>query len=308
MNTKTAGYISLLIILVFIAFIIYDSLSKQELPAVTINEHKNELQEADKWHLSDSLLSDFGDLRAVAITDDNNLILGGDSFVACYDEKHNVKWSVNTPVTVTALCTSADTIFASTRETLLLVREGKIINEYGPYDEGSVLTGTAANKSYIAIADAANKLVFILRKSGELKTIIGRSGKRFIIPSPYFDVALTADNRLIAANTGERNMEFRTLDDKVIGLFGESGTAPGSFCGCCNPAHFALCRDGIVTAEKGINRIKMMSTSGQFTGFVSSINHFRPSIPLDVAVTEDGRTVFAANPVNSQLYIFEKNQ
>lgn len=306
MNTKTAGYISLVIILVFISFIVYDSVSKQDLPAVITNEYKKELPEAEKWNLHDSLFSVYGDLKAVAVFGNNNLLLGGDSFVACYDEKHIVKWFVNTPVPVTSLCSSSDTVFASTRETLLLVKAGKIINEYGPYDEGSIITGTAANGRYIALADAANKLVFIIRKSGELKSIIGQAGKRFIIPSPYFDVALTADNRLIAANTGERKIEFRTLDDELTGLFGESGTAPGAFCGCCNPAHFAVCRDGIVTAEKGINRIKMLSTSGQFTGFVSSVNNFRASIPLDVAISEDGRTVFAANPVNSQLYIFEK--
>ena len=83
------------------------------------------------------------------------------------------------------------------------------------------------------------------------------------------------------------------------------GTAPEAFCGCCNPAHFVLTKDGFITAEKGINRIKLITNEGKFVEFVSSENKFIPSIPLDLAAT-DGNTIFAANPADGKLYVFKR--
>jgi hypothetical protein len=307
MNRKTAGYISMAIVLVFIAYIIYDAVKKGEPKPVTPASEINDSSPEELWYLKDSILTTLGELSAVTLTADEKIILAGDSFIACYNEKHEIIWKLNTPKAITALSSGSDTVFASTSETVYLVVEGKLIDEYGPYDDNSLITGIASNKSFIAIADAGNKLIFVISKTGELKSILGQKGKRFVIPSPYFDVALTGDNRIIAANTGERKVEIRTFDDRVVSSFGESGTAPGSFCGCCNPSHLAVFQDGIITAEKGINRIKMLSLEGEFTGYVSSVNNFRSSVPLDIAVTGSGK-VYAANPANSQLYIFDKKQ
>ena len=205
---------------------------------------------------------------------------------------------------MTSLSVSGDTIFASTQETILLVNPtGKIINEWGPYEDSCIITSVSSNKYFIAFGDAGNKLVFIVKKTGELQKIIGHSGSEFIIPSPYFDVALTTDNKLIVANTGRRRVETRTIDGNMISFFGEPGTAPDSFCGCCNPAHFALLADGLVTAEKGINRIKIVNKKGEFVEFVSSVNGFSASIPLDIAAFNDN-IIYAANPSDSKLYVF----
>ena len=45
-------------------------------------------------------------------------------------------------------------------------------------------------------------MVFILDKGGEVKKMIGQNDEQFVIPSPYFDVALDTDNNLYVANTG----------------------------------------------------------------------------------------------------------
>jgi hypothetical protein len=64
------------------------------------------------------------------------------------------------------------------------------------------------------------------------------------------------------ANTGNFRIEMRTIDGNIISTFGEPGITPEDFCGCCNPSHFALIPQGFVTAEKGINRIKILSHEG----------------------------------------------
>ena len=135
--------------------------------------------------------------------------------------------------------------------------------------------------------------------------MIGQSDNRFIIPSPYFDVALFSNDLLYIANTGNHRIETWTTAGKFLEQSGVPGTAPDAFCGCCNPAHFAVVPTGIITAEKGINRIKIMDQRGKFIEFVSSKNSFTPSVPLDVA-SVDGITIYAANPADSKLYVFKK--
>jgi hypothetical protein len=44
-----------------------------------------------------------------------------------------------------------------------------------------------------------------------------------------------------------------------------------SFCGCCNPTHIAFRSDGsVVTAEKGINRVKVYAPDNTLVGVVAS--------------------------------------
>ena len=63
--------------------------------------------------------------------------------------------------------------------------------------------------------------------------------------------------------------------------------------------------EGFVTAEKGINRIKILNKKGEFVEFVNSKNSFVKSVPLDVA-SSDGKIIYAANPADSRLYIFKR--
>jgi hypothetical protein len=145
----------------------------------------------------------------------------------------------------------------------------------------------------------------VLNRKGEVESMIGKTGEPFVLPSPYFDAALTSDNTLYIANTGNRRIETRRPDGTLVRYFGLPGTAPDAFSGCCNPAHFAIIPGGFVTAEKGLNRLKILDERGTFVEFVSSENRFVPSIPLDVA-SADGKTIYAANPADRKLYVFKR--
>jgi hypothetical protein len=62
---------------------------------------------------------------------------------------------------------------------------------------------------------------------------------------------------------------------------------------------------GYITAEKGLNRIKILGSKGEFIEAVSFSNKFIPSVPLDVA-SADGSIIYAANPADSKLYSFKR--
>ncbi|MCX6254247.1 MAG: hypothetical protein NTV31_07190 [Bacteroidia bacterium] len=305
MNKKTLAIISVFIILVFIGYRIFDSIW---IRAKTKNEVKTmEIDSlTDLWKISSEFKTEEGSLKAVTVSPEGKIYLGGDSFITCYDQGLKQIWNLKTPYPVTSLSNSGDTIFASTMEKILVISSGGAIkDEWGPFEDNGIITSVSSNQSYIAFADAGNKMIFILNKKGEVKKLIGQNDGQFIIPSPYFDIALGYDNTLFIANTGHRRIETRTIEGVFKSYFGEPGTAPNAFCGCCNPAHFAIIPDGFVTAEKGINRIKILNRKGEFVEFVSSKNKFIPSKPLDLA-SADGKTIYAANPADSKLYIFTR--
>ena len=303
MGKKPAAIFSLIIILAFMAYMIYDAARGSggtEKPAATTTEE----YEAD-WSIERTYSLPAGSLTSVAVSENGMIFLGGDAFVSALDQNLGLLWSLETEGKITALAVTGDTIFASTTETIFLVSSsGKLITEWGPYEGNSIITSLSASPEHVVIADAGNKRVFILDKEGEVLKMMGQGDERFLIPSGYFDVALSG-NLVFAANTGNRRIETWTTDGRKTEEFGEPGTAPGAFCGCCNPAHFAVIPQGFVTAEKGINRIKILDRDGIFIEFVSVNNDFNQSIPLDVA-SADGVTIYAANNFDNKLYVFKR--
>jgi hypothetical protein len=305
MNKKLVSFFSVLIILVFIGYIVYDSV-RPDVTSTAGSKNSDADVLKDSWKVSNEIKVKEGALKAVSVSRTGKIYLGGDSFVSCYDKDLKLLWNLKTPAPVTSLYFFNDTIFASTMEMILVINTGgEIKNEWGPFEDNSIITSVSANESFVAFADAGNRMLFILDKGGEVKKLIGQNDGQFIVPSPYFDVALSTGNNLFVANTGQRRVESRSIDGEIHGYFGEPGTAPEAFCGCCNPAHFILIPDGFVTAEKGINRIKILNSKGEFVEFVSSKNDFVAPVPLDLA-SADGNTIYAANPADSKLYIFTR--
>lgn len=307
MNKKVAGVISIIIITACIAYIVYDiATGKSEIKVASVTTSPDEAIETN-WQIFKEVNISFGNLTSVALTKDDQIICGGESFLAGYDSNLSQTWGKPIEETIFALAVFGDTIYAVSREKIILFTlSGERIEEWGPYDDEPIITSVSANKEYVAFADARNLLVFVVNKRGALISIVGHPGNQFIIPSPYFDVVLTENDTLVIANTGKRNIEFRTIEGDLIRSIGEEGSSFEYFCGCCNPAHFAFAPDGnIITAEKGINRIKIIKRSGELVEPVAQPERFRASSPVDLAISKDG-LIYAANRYNSTLYVFKR--
>ena len=305
MNKKYIAVFSLLIILTFIGYIVYDTVvSRPE------TETKPESAKApvytENWIIAKEFLTQEGPLTSVAISKSGLVFLGGESFISCYNSEFVRQWTLKMPERITAVAVSGDSVFASSVGKVFIVSTvGKQIGEWGPFEVNSIFTSLSANSRIVAVADAANKMVFILRRDGEVLGIIGQRDRKFIIPSSYFDVVLTEGDTIYIANTGNHRIEKWNTHGFFISQFGKPGTGPDEFNACCNPAHFALIPGGFVTAEKGLNRIKILGMDGSFIEFVSVNNKFVPSVPLDIAST-DGKTIYGANEADSKLYVFKR--
>jgi hypothetical protein len=188
---------------------------------------------------------------------------------------------------------------------------GTLVKRWNSFGENAVLTSLAVSNEFVYVADAGNRIVYQCNTNGQLEQKIGEKDEHkgipgFIIPSPYFDIALDDREFLWAANTGRHVFENYNPDGSLRTSWGITSFRIEGFSGCCNPAHFAIAADNsFVTSEKGMPRIKLYDQHGQFVGVVAAPDSFTGSLAPDIAVDKKGRVV-ALDFERNQVRIFER--
>lgn len=188
---------------------------------------------------------------------------------------------------------------------------GTLVKRWNSFGENAVITSLAVSGENIYVADAGNRIVYHCNSNGQLEQKIGEKDEHkgipgFIIPSPYFDVAIDDNGFLWAANTGRHMFENYTNDGSLRTSWGVTSFKIEGFSGCCNPAHFAILDDNsFVTSEKGMPRIKLYDQHGQFIGVVAAPASFDGSLAPDIAVDKQHR-VIALDFERQQVRIFER--
>jgi hypothetical protein len=186
----------------------------------------------------------------------------------------------------------------------------------------TLLTSIAVAKDTIYAADAGEKVVLSYHTDGQLSGQIGRADPErempgFIIPSPSFDIVIGPAGALYAVNPGARRVQRYTPDGELDGFWGTSSASIEGFFGCCNPAHLAIFPDGrFVTSEKGIPRIKIYTTLGEFDGVVAGPRELgvglkgvgdartdQASRIFDIATNRIGQ-VLVLDPAGRQVRVF----
>jgi hypothetical protein len=180
-----------------------------------------------------------------------------------------------------------------------------------PPIEGALLTSIAVDEDRVAVADAGNKIVSLFDRAGKLLARIGDADEEqgipgFLIPSPYFDLAIDRTGQLWVVNPGRYELEAYTDRGDLRSSWGSASAAIEGFCGCCNPIHIATLANGsFVTAEKGIPRVKVYDPTGTLTAVVAGPEVFgEASTGFDLAVDDAGR-VLVLDPARRQVRIFE---
>lgn len=141
-------------------------------------------------------------------------------------------------------------------------------------------TAIALTEKEVFLADAGNRVVMRLDATGKPLAVIGKRDpekdvKGFVVPSPYFCVRVAPDGLLRVTNPGEHKIEAYTLDGSLEVAWGKASFAVDGFCGCCNPVSFDMFPDGgFVTCEKGLPRVKLYDSHGEFTGVVAGPEAF----------------------------------
>lgn len=175
-----------------------------------------------------------------------------------------------------------------------------------PLGPRAYLTGIAGDESGLWLADSGNRQILHLDKSG---TIIGTFGKgQLIVPSPHLKVLVKPDGNLLVNNPGRLRVDTYSPAGVLKSSFGKASVDIEGFCGCCNPIDIALLPDGrVVTAEKGLPRVRVYSADGTLDSVVVGPEGLSPRCEPQVAVTPQGQ-ILVLDPPARVVRVFERTK
>lgn len=158
--------------------------------------------------------------------------------------------------------------------------KGEKLFQSGTINDSTVIASLAIRNGQIVVADMGKRRIWIFSQDKLVKEIEGVSGAKnlhgFVIPSPYFDVAVNSANELWAANTGMHTLQQYDENGNLVRSWEKISLQIDGFSGCCNPAHFTFLPDGrFVTSEKGLPRIKVYKPDGTLESVVAPPDKFK---------------------------------
>ena len=266
--------------------------------------------------------------HSIAVGNDDTVYVTGDRAILVYHKNDTAPKQITLHEPAYCLAIADDGFIYTGAKDRVLVHNalGDLVAQWDKLNQRALLSAIAVSDDSVFVADAGNRIVLRYDKNGKLVSRIGKKDSSrnipgFVIPSPYFDLALAPDGLLRVANTGKHRIEAYTVNGDFEFAWGRFGNDIEGFCGCCNPISFALLpTGGFVTCEKGLTRVKVYNSDGEFTGVVAGHEQFTQhdricdeksancnTGGLDVAVDSLGR-ILILDPYTGLIRFFTRNK
>lgn len=267
--------------------------------------------------------------KRIALGTNEEVLVSGDRAVKRFDLTGRILAEIALDRSPHGLCITPESELLVSLGRHFEIRDnaGKLVLRSPNLGEQAFVTSVAVHGQEVFLADAGSREVLVCdRKTGSIVRRFGRkdapnagSNPGFIVPSPYFDLALGTDDRLHVTNPGRLRVETYTLDGQFESAWGQPGMRIDRFCGCCNPVYIAVRNNGeILTSEKGLARINLYSATGELKGAVAGPETLVDDKELarractdctvgagfDIAELVDGR-VLALDPYRKSVRTFE---
>ena len=253
--------------------------------------------------------------RALAVAADGAIFVGGSGGIRKFSATGAPALTIplDPPVSSIALRPSGELLVGQLGKISVLDAGGAVLAAWSGLPGNLLPTSIALAGELVFVADAANRVVLKLDANGKQLGVIGardpaRNLKGFVVPSPYFCVRVAPDGLLRIANPGEHQIEAFTFDGDLELAWGQGSFAVAGFCGCCNPVSFDVFPDGsFVTCEKGLPRVKLYNSAGEFTGLVAGPDAFPEYLQAANAGTTDvlGSGVYAAIAPHDRVLVLD---
>ena len=265
---------------------------------------------------SGRLAPGLGQIRGIAVGPEDRVYAVGDKTLVVLEADGKPRARVSLGKDANAVGVGADgAAYVGLMDRVLVVdpASGKQV-AWEPIGPKTWITSVAVSASEVMVGDFAEKRVHRFDLAGKkLGVIAPNAGSgRYEIPGPHFDAVFDPSGSGVwVAHTGRRLMERYGADGAPSASpWGKSSPLIEGFCGCCNPSHFAMRKDGsFVTSEKGLNRVKVYGPAGDLKGVVAAAKDFEKDVSgeLDVAVDSKDRilVVDAAKNTAPSVRIFQ---
>lgn len=313
--------IAIVVIISVVGFMAVDFFIGLDKPEKNIYEFNlDTFTEVDSSLVSYSELQNFAPdiekLKAVAVDQDDNIYVTGKDKILIYDKNANLLNEINTGTEALSIKVSDDKdIHIGARDHIEIWNtNGEKKDSWEILNDRVVITSIALADSSVFVADAGNKIVYRYNLDGKLVNEIGRKDsikgiQGFVIPSPYFDIAIGRDDELWVVNSGRHQFEAYDKYGNLKSSWKKTSMNLDGFSGCCNPSNMAILSNGsFVTTEKGIVRVKIHLPSGEFNSVVATPEQFdKGTRGLDVAVDSENRVIIL-DPMRGLIRIFTSNK
>jgi hypothetical protein len=323
LNKKNNRWLTTAIIIISLMGVVY--FGYQAISDSFVKNQENPFEyNIDFFKKSDSALHHYSQWRqinpaldqlyAVAIGLENQLYISGDTRIVELNLQGDLLSTIDCgePVRALAVDSNGDIFLGMQDHVEIYNRVGLLKAKWDTLGAKAFITSIAIGEQHLFVADAGNRIVWKYNRTGALQARIGdkdetRDIPGFLIPSPYFDVAVDPDGFLWAANTGLHSLENYTVEGSLRSTWGSFSMNMEGFCGCCNPTHFAIMKDGsFVTSEKGIPRVKIFNRIGELVSVVADAGMFTEGTTgVDLAVDGNG-LIYVLDPVQKAVRVFKK--
>ena len=277
--------------------------------------------------LAEAIKTDFANTHGIAVDLKGSVYVAGDKAIRIFARSGKQLSEIKLDDMPRCLTVTADgMIYAGMKDHVEVYdAQGKQQASWESLGQNAVLTSIVVSKDNVFVADAGHRIVIRYDTAGK---VINEIGKRdtfrnipgFVVPSPYFDLAVPRDGLLRVVNPGRLRIEAYTFDGDLEFWWGEPSATVQGFCGCCNPVNFAILEDeSFVTCEKGLIRVKIYDPEGAFVGVVAGPEQLvegdtarigetayeGKTDGFDVAVDASGR-IFVLDTIKNVIRIFTR--
>jgi len=269
----------------------------------------------------------FANTHGIAVDSKGSVYVAGDKAIRIFAQSGDRLGEIKLDDTPRCLTVTTDgTIYAGMKDHVEVYdAQRQKQASWDSLGKDAILTSVVASEDNVFVADAGHRIVIRYDTAGKVINEIGqrdsfRNIPGFVVPSPYFDIAVSKDGLLRVVNPGRLRIEAYTLEGDIEFWWGGPSAAVEGFCGCCNPVNIAILPDGgFVTCEKGLVRVKIYNSEGSFVGVVAGPEQFGAGgtskicmLPeeckisgFDVAVDQAGR-IFVLDTVDNIVKVFTR--
>jgi hypothetical protein len=243
-------------------------------------------------------------LRSIC-SDENSVWVAGDMAVREFSPDGTEYATHNLAGTAKSIARAPDgSLYAATDDQVVPLEGRESWPSLGPRAR---IVSLLASTSHVVVADAGNRSILVFDRNGKLANRFGERTSDYpglVVPSPFIGLAWHPSGDLILTNIGRHSVERHALDGRLIESVGESGMGMNAFCGCCNPTHVSVLSNGdMVTSEKGLPRVKVISPDGSLKCVVAGPEQFH-SETLGLATAIMGGRIFVLDPWEGAVRVF----
>jgi hypothetical protein len=261
--------------------------------------------------------TDLSTSNGICISGDNQIFVAGDTVIRILDEKGSRLRDISLSHEPCCVTVDDDAVYVGLRDHIeVFDSSGRPQAVWPALPADAVITSMAVYKDNVFVADAGRRVVLHYDRQGNLVNRIGEKDEQrnipgFVIPSPYFDLAVAPDGLLRVVDPGRHRIEAYTFKGDLELWWGRFGSDIEGFTGCCNPANMAILPDGrIVTCEKGVVRVKVFAPDGTFEGVVAGHEQLTGRLAVICETPEQCRSggFDIAADASGRIYVLDTQQ